>query len=120
MTIITIREQGAPIISSASVLYESNDLVVIELDLRSKYCYIGASTDNGVFIEANERSLHLHGTNRDASTWVEVPGNRPQFLGGTSGRYTINLIFGTYDVYTKDRARVQVFPELAATEQKDQ
>ena len=115
MNIITIKEQGAPIINCASVLYESDEIIVIELDMRSKYCYVGASSGNGVYIEANERSLHLHGTDRDAATWVEVPGNKTQFLGSTGGRYTINLIFGTDDVYTQPRKKVQEFEFVEAT-----
>ena len=115
MNIITIKEQGAPIVNCASVLYESDEIIVIELDMRSKYCYVGASSGNGVYIEANERSLYLHGADRDATTWVEVPGNKTQFLGSNGGRYTINLVFGTDDVYTQPRKKVQEFEFVEAT-----
>jgi hypothetical protein len=94
-TAIKIVQQGAPVINSAWVVYKTDQVILIEVDLTSKYCEVGASCGNGVFIDPTEHSLYLDTfSDREAFTWVEFPEAKGySFFGSSSGRYTVQLTF---------------------------
>lgn len=93
----TIKHQGAAVPNEAWYRYKSEKCLVIELDMRSKYTDLGASSGNQVFIEANEQSLHLDDAQpRDSYTVVEfaLPDGDWQLChGGRSGRYSLSFTY---------------------------
>lgn len=95
LTEIKVVQPGAPIINDAWVVYKTDRVILIEVDLKSKYCSVGSSSGNGVFIDANEHSLYLsEDYEREVSTWIEFPeAEGYSFFGSSSGRYTISLTF---------------------------
>lgn len=92
---IKIVQAGAPVIDSAWTVYKTDQVILIEMGLKSKYCEVGASCDNGVFIDPTEHSLYLDtSADPESSTWVEFPEAKGySFFGSSSGRYTIQLTF---------------------------
>jgi hypothetical protein len=94
-TEIKIIQPGAPVINSAWVVYKTDQVILIEVDLQSKYCSVNISSGNSVLINANEYSLHLDDSvDPDLDTWVEFPeAEGYSFFGHSSGRYTIQLTF---------------------------
>lgn len=93
MIAYTINHQGAAVPSEAWYRYKSDQCLVIELDMHSKYTDLGASSGNEVFIEANEQSLHLDDVQPcDSYTVVEFTlpeGDWQLCHGGRSGRYSL-------------------------------
>ncbi len=65
-TELKITLQGQPIINSATVVFENKDVVLIEIDMKTKWCQIlsyGAGVYNGsqyptICIETTPRSVH--------------------------------------------------------------
>ena len=94
--IFKIEEQGAPVINSAYTVKQHDDVVLIELDMKSKYCDVNSGSSNEgcfLFIQANEESLYLHKRKpKDSMTTIIFP----MFKGFDvfalySGRYTIRV-----------------------------
>lgn len=73
----TIKHKGAPIVNGGYVQEICKNIVALEIDLASKYCEVSCSFSSydgtcGVYIDANERSLHLNEkVERDEMTVVE-------------------------------------------------
>lgn len=92
----TIKQAGAVVCNGAVTRYESPSCIVLEMDLRSKYCELDASCGHGVFLVATERSLHLDDSRpRDDMTWVEfeLPAGKWSFVSGSVSRYTLTCVF---------------------------
>jgi hypothetical protein len=73
-----INIQGAPVVNDMVVVKRSKDIVVIEGDMKSKWCvYIGYVSGNygnhnpSILIDATNRSLHLH-PNKTGVTEIEL------------------------------------------------
>lgn len=106
--IIKIVNQGAPVLNSVYVVYQNEDIIVLCLDMKSKYCVVGASSTATVFIDANERSLNLkEGMDRELSTEVRVLGCYPHFLGSSSGRYSIFVAFCSDRTYFAESSTIK-------------
>lgn len=91
-----VKKQGSVLCNYAYTRYESGKCLIVEMDLRSKYCELVASSGHGCLIGATERSLHLDGSQpRDANTWIEfdLPGGRWVFVTGSVSRYTLTCVF---------------------------
>ncbi len=93
-----VTHQGAPIINDAILYRKSKDIACIQIDCRSKYCEVdayfsGSDGECGIYIGANERSLHLkNDVDRGDPTSIMFP----DFVGWnvfatSSGRYTISV-----------------------------
>lgn len=93
---LNIKQQGAPVVNFAAARYQSDKCVVVELDLRSKYCEIMASAGHALIIGATPASLHLHDTaSRDELTLVEfkLPPGTWTYACGNLGRYTLTACY---------------------------
>jgi hypothetical protein len=90
-----VLQSGAPIINSAWIVYKTDQVILIEIDMKSKYCFINASSGNSVFIGADGNSLNLdEDVDIDSDTWVEFPEAKEySFFSGSCGRYSIQLTF---------------------------
>ena len=93
-----VKHKGAPIINGGYVHEIGKNIVALEIDLKSKYCEVSCSFGGsdgtcGVYINANERSLHLNEkVNRDEPTVIEFT----DFVGWDVfacgiGRYTLRV-----------------------------
>ena len=112
MSLIKITTQGAPIVNSAYVRYRNDDVLILELDMHSKYCGVFASSGSCVFIGANERSLYLHGDDRERFTEITLlDKNYPEFVASSEGRYSITLVFGRKDLFEDGGKEVQWLEE---------
>ena len=93
---IDITNQGAPVINSGIIYKKSKDIVLIEIDLKSKYCnevaYVGDKYP-GISISAIKESLYLkEDVDKDEPTIIKFPEFEGYYIyASTSGRYTINL-----------------------------
>lgn len=96
---IHIKTQGAPVINTAMTLVNTPDVIVVELDMRTKYCEVGSSSGNEVNIYCTDAARHWHGQCKDLPTTVELETEGFMFLGQGGGRYTLNLIFIRKDIY---------------------
>jgi hypothetical protein len=86
---------GAAIVNSAWIVYKTDQVILIEVDLRTKYTRVNASCNHSVFIECTGDSLY---TNPDVAlegdTWIEFPeAEGYSFFGASGGRYTLQLTF---------------------------
>jgi hypothetical protein len=94
-----IKDRGAPKINAAYDAVRYKDVVVLDIDLASKYCEVlatGSGTDGlDIFIQATDESLHLDETKpRDA--WTKL--SFPEFKGWeiacyTLSKYTLTVCF---------------------------
>lgn len=96
---IRIKTQGAPVINTARTLVDTPDVIMVELDMRTKYCEVGSSSGNEVGIYCTDAARHWHGQDKGLPTTVELETEGFMFLGQGGGRYTLNLIFVHEDIY---------------------
>jgi hypothetical protein len=93
-----VKHKGAPIVNGGYVREIGKNIVALEIDLKSKYCEVscsfgGSDETCGVYINANERSLHLNKyVKRDEPTALEFT----DFVGWDVfacgiGRYTLSV-----------------------------
>lgn len=88
----SIKQQGKPAVNSAMERLRQGSLVVIDIDMHSKYCNVAGTSGNSVFIEAREHALHLTEKD-DPLTWVEFPDYEGwSFVASSCGRYTITVV----------------------------
>lgn len=92
-----ITAQGTPIVNVYGVLLRGRDLMILEVDLHSKYCEVGATMSGdethgpGIAISATRHSLHLSEEHKKKEpTFIEFP----EFKGwnvwsATIARYTL-------------------------------
>lgn len=93
---LTIKQQGAPRVNEAFVLYQSEKCIVLEIDMHSKYCSIGASAGHDIFIDAGPHALHLSDDHpREAYTvvTVDLPPGTWSYTCGSGGRYTLTVCY---------------------------
>lgn len=97
---IKIDKQGSSILSNkfAYVEKESEDILCLIIDMKSKYCEISC-TGSGIsipflHIEATGRSLYLHKKYlTEEDTQISFPQLKNWNIYATSaGRYTINVV----------------------------
>lgn len=106
-TPIKVLKQGAPIVNSASILYDAGFIKVISIDLKSKYCYYsgafyGEGEGCGVWMAArvgqdetffsNSRRL-AEGIDPEEPTMVALV-DFPEWkvLSARSDKYTIDVV----------------------------
>lgn len=88
--------QGAVVPNTAHTRYESDDCIVVELDLVSKYIEITGSAGHRLFLNASEHSQHLHASrDRSEFTFVEfeLPPGEWRFACGSGSRYSVTACF---------------------------
>ncbi len=95
---ITINKQGATLVNCGNVLEISENIVALEIDLKSKNCevissYYCSDGKRGIILGANENSLHLHeNIDRDSLTEIEFPQFKNwSVFSWNIGRYTLNV-----------------------------
>lgn len=87
-----IKQQGKPAINAVGERVRQGSLVVIDIDMHSKYCRVAGSSGNSVLIEAHDGALDLT-ENDDPLTWVEFPDYEGwSFVASSCGRYTITVV----------------------------
>lgn len=87
--------EGAPVANSAWLVHRSSRIAVIDVDMASKYCHVGASVGKGVLVMASEQSLYLKdGVSRDLASIItfDLPGDWV-FVASSGGRYTLTCVF---------------------------
>lgn len=94
-TAFKIMSPGAAIVNSAWIVYKTDQVILIEVDLKTKYTRVNSSCGNGVFIECSATSLYTDpNVSIEEDTWVEFPeAEGYSFFGASSGRYTLQLTF---------------------------
>lgn len=94
-TPVKIMALGAAIVEHAWVVYKTDQVILIEVNLKTKYTRVNSSCSNGVFIECTEDSLYMNPEHCIAEdTWVEFPeAEGYSFFGASGGRYTLQLTF---------------------------
>ena len=108
---LKITRQGAPIINKDNIyiLLETSDVIVAEIDMRSKWCEISftscGGTDNSLIfgISSTDRSVGLNESfNKDTETEVLIKGfdsNLWDIFSIDCRRYTIRLVLLNRKVY---------------------
>ncbi len=114
MNIIKIVQQGAPIIQSATLLYKSDEILIVCLDMESSYCVVDVSGGNAVWLLASRSSRCLHGDDMNAATEVRMDPEYNQFLACSAVKRHITLVFAKDGVYKKE------FPEQILDLPKDE
>jgi len=98
---IKIGRQGAPIVNKGWIVAKSKNIVVAEIDMKSKYCKIGGYyTDYGdgreydsLFIEATDDALYL---SKKCEEFDETKISFPKYEGweiycANIARYTLRV-----------------------------
>ena len=93
-----IKSEGAPIINEGYIKEISENIVALEIDLKSKYCKVSCSFGGsdgtcGIYVNADEKSLHLNEkVIRDKPTVIEFTDfvGWDVFACGIS-RYTLSV-----------------------------
>jgi hypothetical protein len=91
-----ILEQGAPSVNCATIVYQNDNVILVELDMNSKYTKLTCYSGNQFYIGADENSLHLaDGYGIGAETVVELDEIPDDFavFSTQSSRYTISITF---------------------------
>ena len=92
---IIINRVGAPIVNYAYVFKASDDIVCIEVDMKSKYCEVIAIGSNSIWIGATANSLHLNEEiSRNEATEIIFPTFEDwEIFTAVGERYTIRICF---------------------------
>ena len=95
---IKIKMQGSPIVNGGLVYEISENIVALDIDLKSKYCDVmssfnGSDGSCGVLLAANERSLYLNDlVDKDSFTEIEFSDFKNwSVFAWYLGRYTLNV-----------------------------
>ncbi len=92
-----IDTQGVIIVNSCSIYKRTKDIVLIEIDCKSKYPYIDfhiSDSDGicGIGLSASENTLHKDETKEGITTIVTFPEFKNYIVFATYvGRYTVNI-----------------------------
>lgn len=92
-----INTQGAPLINTAFVFKKHSNVLLINLDMRSKYCEILATGENEsvpeIMIDSHKKSLYLH-KKKKGMTSISFPTLKGWdiFCCETS-KYTVRICF---------------------------
>lgn len=89
-----IEHQGSVVVNSSTIVLLKDNIVCIDLDLKTKYCEVDAITDDGVYISATERTLEADNS-IDISTPTKVSFKNYKdwkFYASNNGRYTISIV----------------------------
>lgn len=98
--LMSVTNNGAVLVNSASIFRQADGIVLIDVDLRSKYAEcssVGYGTGSAptVFLSANKDTLHVDtNEHRDSMTVVEFPmfyGWQIYAADGPS-RYTLRVV----------------------------
>lgn len=97
--LFTVIQQGAPVINGGCIIERSENLIAIEIDMKSKYCEVGLFTHEdpenvcGLMIGANEDSLNLkEGIDKDTYTEIKFPNFKGfSVFAANLGRYTLSV-----------------------------
>lgn len=108
--IIEIKSQGAPRISSATLLYRNEDTMFIELDMQTKYCDVVSSCGDELHIMCSERTPleEEQAKSRYDMTIIKVhEAHGMAFQGQGGGRYTITLCFIREAIATQEEEPIK-------------
>ena len=93
--VANVIKQGAPRFNSALVIKETPDIILIEIDMASKYCESFGYNGGEITISANENSLHLdENYGENDFTVIEFPELKDKGFKSFSeseGRYTLSF-----------------------------
>lgn len=100
--------QGTPLLKEAYIMAESNSVVAIQINMRSKRCrvYAWGSDENSmpnILIDSTEESLHLHPENK-GDTIIEFPQYKGwEVWSATIAKYSLYLCLVHRDaIYNPD------------------
>ena len=84
-------EQGEILVNSVFVIHNTDDMIMVEVDLQSKYPELLATSDNAIYLQASEHTLYK---GKEGATMIEfdLPNNFA-FCGHRLGRYHVDLMF---------------------------
>lgn len=93
-----VIRQGAPIINSGNIIRKSKNIVLLEIDLKSKYCEVDCLFKDdegnfGIHIGTTKHSIHLNtGVKKDEPTVIEFSNSNGWgiYLANIS-RYTLRI-----------------------------
>lgn len=97
--LFTIIQQGAPVINSGYIVEQSENLIAIEIDMKSKYCEVALFTHKdpenicGLMIGTNEDSLNLkEDAAKDTYTEIEFTNFKGfRIFAANIGRYMLSV-----------------------------
>ena len=95
----TIEQQGAPVISSVYTTIIHDNIIALEIDMKSKYCEIGGHVSTsegycGIMIDAIKSSLYLdESKDKDMFTSIMFTEYKGwSIYCADVGRYTIRVV----------------------------
>lgn len=95
-----IKHQGDSSVNSVVILHKTEDVVLLEVDLVTKYIGIAASCGNSFMIETFGHSLNKG--DGEGYTWIEIPEIKGYtFFSGSGGRYTLSVTFVKDSIYNE-------------------
>lgn len=103
--VIEIITQGTPRISSAFLLYSSDHVAIVELDMSTKYCDVSMSSAESIWLTCSERTPLDPGDEGKRWDMTQIKlVDRPElrFLASGGGRYTIELVFASEPVHNHE------------------
>lgn len=92
MSAFNVEYQGDSSVGSVTILHKTEDVILLEVDMNTKYVDISASCDNGFMICTSERSVFK--TDGEGDTWISIPeAEGYRFFSGSGRRYTLSVTF---------------------------
>ena len=96
---LVVKYQGAMVANSATVVAFGGDVLAVEVDMKSKYGFVGGITGGlggipGIIVCANKSSINIQG-DRGEPTGLGFPTLKgwDVFCAGFAGRYSIQVCF---------------------------
>jgi len=96
---LNVVVQGEPLLSGVRpmVYLDTESVVILEIDLHSKWCAVAGSMGNHVLLESTPRAGHLLDVGDDGNSFTEIefpkhPGKEWALYVATCSRYTLRVV----------------------------
>lgn len=86
-------KQGRIHVNFIHLIYKSEQVVILQADLRAKYAQLGATSETEIYLEAGEHTLHAEGV--EDPTVVSVDVFPRQYVDTVISRYTMTIFVYT-------------------------
>lgn len=95
-----IEHQGDSQVNSVAVIYQTEEILLLEVDMKTKYVGIDSTCGNSFMIETYEHSLNK--VDCDGSTCIRIPeAEGYTFFSGSGGGYTLSVTFVKDSIYNE-------------------